>query len=153
MRSLIMACLFSLLLTGVCHGVTVPPDITKTVVFIYTDADGAPNHADGTGFLVSVPIPSHQDRLWLYLVTAQHVLHIDGNHLGSPFHPRLFVRLNKKDGTSVLELVDIRIFGRTQTVYLSSDPTVDIAVIPISIPDPSQLDIKVLPGGNACNPR
>src|ERR1700761_6272311 len=80
-----------LITTSSVFGATVPAGITKTVVFIYTDA--AAQHADGTGFLVSVPVAAHPDQQWVYLVTAKHVLHTNGNDFNSPLYSRLFVRL------------------------------------------------------------
>ncbi|HTU33703.1 MAG TPA: hypothetical protein VMF66_07870, partial [Candidatus Acidoferrum sp.] len=69
---------------------TAPANITKTVLFIYNNADGAPNHADGTGFLIGIPVAQKDGPAWVYLVTAQHVLHTDPNNLSSPTYPRLF---------------------------------------------------------------
>jgi hypothetical protein len=52
----------------------------KTVVFIYTDQDGSPDHADGTGFLMYVPVPSQPELKWTYLITAKHVVYEDGDN-------------------------------------------------------------------------
>lgn len=144
MRSLLGFCLGVVFATsGFCS--TIPTGITETVVFIYTNVDGAPNHADGTGFLVGVPVPSQPSRSWVYLVTAQHVLHTDANNLNSPLYPQLWARLNRKSGDSIIETIDICLSGKDQTVFLDSDTSVDVAVIPVSLAQSDQFDFRLLP--------
>jgi hypothetical protein len=130
---------------GCSFSATIPSGVTKTVVFIYNDPSGAPEHADGTGFLVAIPVPSKPQNAWLYLVTAKHVLHTDANKPNSPMYPSLFVRLNKKTGDSTLIKIDLVAAGEQQTVFLHQDASVDVAVIPISHIDPSGYDLQVLP--------
>lgn len=121
---------------------TVPPDITKTVVFIYTDEACTPQHAYGTGFLMRIPVPTHPNSAWIYLVTAQHVLHSDGNNLNSPLLKELFVRMNKVSADSLVVPVPIVTTGPQRTVFLSPDPDIDVAVLPIKLPENEKLDIE-----------
>jgi hypothetical protein len=136
------------LLTGTLFGATIPDDIKKAVVFIYKEAESPTQfRPDGTGFLVSVPNPVQPGTGWLYLITAKHVLHTDPNNVSSPLYQRLFVRLNKRSGDAEMFQVSIITSGVGQTVFLHVDGTVDIAVIPIAVPDPKLYDLKVIPEG------
>jgi len=137
--------LLGMLFTVGALGSVIPPNIEKTVVFIYTDEAATPGHAYGTGFLMGIPVPMHPEQSWVYLVTAQHVLHTDGNDLSSPLLPALFVRINRKSGDSSVSGVPLRTSGPFKTVFLSPDPDVDIAVLPLSVADPDQFDVQILP--------
>lgn len=145
MRYLLTLFLFVTLLSDNAVCATVPQRVVKTVVFIYRSQNGAPGQPDGTGFLVAVPIPSQPDRSWLYLVTASHVLHTDSNNLSSATYPELFVRINKKSEGSQIFRLPIVTSGDNQTAFFDPDPSVDVAVIPIALPNPDQFDIAVLP--------
>jgi hypothetical protein len=131
--------------SGIAVCATVPEGVVKTVVFIYRSQNGAPGQPDGTGFLVAIPNPSQPGRSWVYLVTASHVLHTDPNNLSSATYPELFVRINKKPEGSQTFHLPIVTSGSNETAFFDSDPSVDIAVIPISLPNPEQFDIAVLP--------
>lgn len=144
MRSAVSWLLFAAL-TTVGFGSTIPSDITKTVVFIYKGAEGTPAQADGTGFLVSIPTPSNPNSMWLYLVTAKHVVHTDANNFDSPLFPHLWVRVNKIAGGFAMYRLDLVQTGAGQSVFFNSDPSVDVAVMPIKPPDIDSLDVKVLP--------
>jgi hypothetical protein len=128
---------------GVCS--VVPPDMTKTVVFIYKDAAGTPAQAQGTGFMISIPTAADPNRLWVYLVTAQHVVHTNSNDLSSPLFSQLWVRVNNKSGGSSMYKLDIIPSGANQTVFFHSDPSVDMAVIAIRPTEADKLDIKTMP--------
>ncbi|MEO7028927.1 MAG: hypothetical protein ABI147_05950 [Acidobacteriaceae bacterium] len=143
MRMIVGWLLFALAGTAACS--VVPPDITKTVVFIYKDAAGTPAQADGTGFLISIPSPVDPNRMWVYLVTAKHVVHTDSNDFNSPLFGQLWFRVNKKDGGSSMHKLDITSSGDKQDVFFHSDLSVDIAVLTISLDDIDKLDMKVLP--------
>jgi hypothetical protein len=59
------------------------------------------------------------------------------------YYPKIFLRLNKKDGGA--EFVDIALNGDGKSlVYTHPDPTVDIAVIS-GIPNDSVFDFKTIP--------
>jgi hypothetical protein len=128
---------------GVCS--VVPPDLTKTVVFIYKDASGTPAQAQGTGFVVSIPVAADPNRLWVYLVTAQHVVHTNSNDLSSPLFSELWVRVNNKSGDSSMHKLEIIPSGPNQTIFFHSDPSVDLAVLSIRPTDADKLDIKTMP--------
>jgi hypothetical protein len=132
----------SFLGAGVCA--PIPPDITKTVVFIYKDAAGTPGQADETGFIVAVPAPS-PGRSWLYVVTAKHVVNTNSNDPNSPLFTTLWVRLNNKSGDSSMHRVDLIPSGKDQNVYFHSDPSVDIAVIVFTPTGVETIDLKWLP--------
>jgi hypothetical protein len=134
---------FAIASTGVCS--IIPTDITKTVVFIYKDAAGTPAQAQGTGFMVSIPSSGDPNRSWVYLVTAQHVVHTNANDFNSPLFSQLWVRVNNKSGGSAMYKIGIIPSGEGQTVFFHSDPSVDIAVLVISLNDVNNLDIKILP--------
>lgn len=71
----------------------------------------------GTGFFVGVPI---KDKIAVYLVTARHVLERSPDN----YHEKIYLRLNKKDGTAEFEeviLKDIKI-------HTHSDKSIDIAI-------------------------
>jgi hypothetical protein len=153
MRIAVSWLLFAALST-VGFSATIPPDITKTVVFIYTDVGGAAAQPDGTGFLVSIATPSDPNRFWLYLVTAKHVVLTDSNNFSSPLRDRIWVRVNKKAGG--FGMYDIALVGagqsQSQTAFFNSDPSVDIAVMPIHPPDLDTFDLKVLPEDMLASP-
>jgi hypothetical protein len=123
-----------------------PPDIIKVVSFIFlADEDGklARDPANnprpyGTGFFVGIKV-GDGSRMSAYLVTAKHVLKDkEGHDL-----KKAYVRVNAKNGDpqfALMELFDNNI----SRVYTHPDPTVDIAVVPVS-PDETILDFKVIP--------
>lgn len=133
---------FSVVIPAACT--RIPKGIEKTVVFIYSESDGAPQHADGTGFLLGVPVPDHPERSWTYLVTAQHVLHVNGQDLNSPFREVVYVRFNQMKGIAALAELDLRESGANQNVFLDSDRSVDVAVVPIYIPIPGGVQVDGL---------
>jgi hypothetical protein len=128
--------------TGVCA--SIPPDITKTVVFIYKDAAGTRAQAQGTGFLVLIPAPV-ADRAWFYVITAKHVVHADSSDLKSPLFESLWFRVNEKSGGSSMHGVHLVASGPDQNLFFHPDPSVDIAVITITPADPDVIDIKAVP--------
>jgi hypothetical protein len=119
----------------------IPPDVKQCVVFLYiTDKDGntVPN---GTGFLVAVSHPTDSARMFLYLITAGHVTR-QGNT--GPLYAELHVRLMRRDGNPELVRVPLVASGPGKTIFLPSDPAVDLAVIPFT-PDPAKYEFKVIP--------
>jgi hypothetical protein len=128
---------------------TIPPDIKKTVTFIFlADPQGElardpQTHtpiANGTGFFVAVKGDKDPSRSFLYLVTAKHVILTPQG----TFYPRIYVRLNKKEGDAEFIPVDL-IRNGNSVVQINSDPTVDIAVIPESASIADKFDILALP--------
>jgi hypothetical protein len=112
-----------------------PPEIAKTVTFIFlAGPDGNPQVnaqtgdfvANGTGFFVLIP---NEDKTGGhgYLVTAKHVLQ---NSEGD-FFKRVFLRVNDKKGGAEFGAIDLVPSGPTQNVFWHDDQTVDVAVIPV----------------------
>lgn len=128
------------LVTGV-KAMRIPEQVKDVVAFVYikgTDGKLVPN---GTAFFVGVKDKVDENRFWVYLITAKHVLceKEDG-----PFYPNVYIRLDKiAGGTESIELPVI-LSGENQTVFVHSDPMVDLAAIPV-LPDKSKYLFKFLP--------
>jgi hypothetical protein len=121
----------------------IPDDAKKVVAFIYVEDGNGVQVPNGTGFFVGVPVEGHPDRDVCYLVTAKHVLTIGD---GGPWLPRIFLRLDKRDGGTDSPLLPLISSGRDKNIFTATDPTVDIAVIP-ALPDEKVIDFKILPIG------
>jgi hypothetical protein len=130
---------------GATRAAPLPPDMKKIVTFIFL-ADAAGNVAKddtgkpipyGTGFFVGIKI-GDGTRIICYLVTAKHVLKDEqGRNL-----KRVYVRLNSKEGDPNFAPVDLTESGLSR-VYTHIDPTVDLAVVPVSI-DEKTIDFRVI---------
>ncbi len=118
----------------------IQPEIKSVVCFVFIEKDGKliPN---GTAFFVGVKDPSKPTSFGVYLVTARHVLYKPDT---TEFLERVYIRLNKKDGGSEVGIIPIKIAGDNRTVFVHSDPSVDIAVIPF-LPDQAKFDFMCLP--------
>lgn len=101
-------------------------EIKSAVSFIYVkDSLGNPV-PNGTCFFVRVKSKKDSLNSFPYLVTAKHVLQKkDGS-----FYKEIFVRMNTIDSSSKLTYVEIDASSIYKNVFLHSDPSVDIAVIP-----------------------
>ena len=134
--------LFMILFVIVGEGTAgpIPAEIKSVVCFVFIEKDSklVPN---GTAFFVGVQIPSKPSSFKVYLVTARHVLYKPET---TEFLDKVYIRLNKKDGGSEVGIIPIKTEGADRTVFLDSDPSVDIAVIPF-LPDESRYDFKFLP--------
>jgi hypothetical protein len=123
------------------HAAPIPLEIKKVVAFIYYQPENSTNAApNGTGFFVGLPSNVDTNRFFLYLVTARHVLRPSEN----VWLPKVYVRLNLRDGTSTNVPLSVVESGAGQNVFTHDDITVDIAVIPFT-PDFSICDCKFLP--------
>lgn len=121
----------------------IPPEVKQVVAFIFIESPKEKGKllANGTAFFVGVKSQTDPARSHVYLVTAKHVLTKDSS--GSLFN-EVFVRLNKKDGkTSDMARMPLSLSGTNKNVYVHSDPTVDIAVIP-ALPDEKTIEFKFL---------
>ncbi len=118
----------------------IPPEIKSVVCFVFIEKDAklVPN---GTAFFIAIKNPSKPTLSNGYLVTARHVLYKPGT---KEFLDKVYVRLNKKDGGSEVNIIPIQTKGSNQTVFLHSDTSVDLAVIPF-FPDQTKYDFKFLP--------
>ncbi len=125
-----------------------PPDVAKTIVFIFLAddqgnvrlaKDGITPLVNGTGFFVSVP-NENGPGLYGYLVTAKHVLQDEAGN----YYKQIIVRINdKKKGAPLLRL-DLHPDGKDKNVFAHADSNVDIAVIP-ALPDVNVYDFLALP--------
>jgi hypothetical protein len=97
----------------------VPEALLKCTFFLYpTEEDArAGKRVGGTGFLIAVPLKSHEDRYALFGVTNWHVA-VSGD---SPV-----IRINRKDGG-----VEVADAGPDQWHFIPSD--YDVAIIPIQL--------------------
>ena len=123
-----------------------PPEVAKTVTFIFLSDDNGnirvqndTPFANGTGFFVLVA-NENGPRGYGYLVTAKHVLE---NENGEYFK-RIFIRVNNKNNGSEFLAIDLVPAGSNQNVFVHSDPTVDIAVIP-GMPKETLFDFLAIP--------
>jgi hypothetical protein len=122
-------------------------DLKKAVTFIFrADAQGdllrdpktkSPTPY-GTGFFVGVKNDTGKG-LYGYLVTAKHVLK---DQKGTDF-AKVYLRLDTWNGDAEFVPLDL-IQNSQRVVYMHSDPTVDIAVVPF-LPNPTVFDFKILP--------
>lgn len=117
---LVILFLFPLL----CFGQTMA-DIKSAVSFIYVNDSLGNPVPNGTCFFIG--IRAHKDSLTFpYLVTAKHVLQRkDGS-----FYKEIFVRMNTIDSNSKLTYLPLHVAKPYNNVFMHSDPSVDIAVIP-----------------------
>ena len=120
-------------------GPPIPPEIKSVVCFVFIEKDAklVPN---GTAFFVAIKNPSKPTLSNGYLVTARHVLYKPDT---TEFLDNVYVRLNKIDGGSEVNTIPIQTKGSNQTVFLHSDTSVDLAVIPF-FPDQTKYDFKFL---------
>jgi len=114
----------------------IPEDFRRCVAFIGIAAVEEGRKIvkfGGTGFLVSIPAESDPKIDVTYLVTARHV--------ADAVSPKFFVvRLNRKDGSSGNY---VGVPGLQWWLH-PSDPTADVAVIPMSL-SASEWDFRVIP--------
>jgi len=100
----------------------------KTVTFFYTKSNKEKLQAQGTGFLMVIPAIDTTYG-YIYLITAKHVL-LDSND--NPLDI-IYAKFNTKDSTELLK-VTLRWSGSDRTVFIHPDSTVDLAIIPVILP-------------------
>jgi len=120
----------------------IPPEIKSVVAFVFIPGKQSGEAIPyGTAFFVGVKDPKNPERFFVYLVTAKHVLR-------SPDHkswlPKIFLRLNTKNGGSEILEVPVSLSGEHKSVFLHWDEDVDIAVLP-ALPDQNKFDFKFIP--------
>ena len=123
--------------------------IRKSVVFIYArGADGQTQPA-GTGFLISIPTKSNQNKVYVILVTARHM--VDPSWLGcQTINFELVARFNKKSfdpksndqGTVDYDFRDDSLKGLNWIVPL--DNSVDIAYRILDAPKLESLGVEYI---------
>jgi len=126
--------------TGIYAAMSIPPDVKKTVCFVYIEKDGKeiPN---GTGFFVLTRNTS-KTLGHVYLVTAKHVLQSDPQK--GTFFSHCIIRLTKKKGGVQKLRLPLNTKGKNKNVFCHDDPTVDIAIIS-ALPNQDMFDFKPLP--------
>jgi hypothetical protein len=139
-----LACVVAILLF--CGGTTmaapIPPEVKSVVGFLFIPGKQPGELVPyGTGFFVGVKDPKNADRSFVYLVTAKHVLQATDH---KSWLPKIFLRLNTRTGGSETIEIPLSFSGVDRTVFLHSDPSVDLATIP-GLPDLAKFDYKVLP--------
>ena len=122
-------------------GIPVPPEVKKVIAFIFVPGKDGNLIPQGTAFLIGVKHPQKPDESFAYLVTAKHVLLTNDK---KSWLPAVFVRLNKKDGSSDMLRFDLIFEGPKKNVFTHEDSTVDLAVIP-AVPDQQKYDFRFLP--------
>lgn len=119
----------------------IPPEVKQAVVFIYVTNSKGERVPNGTGFLVGVPDQVARDRMWVYLVTAQHVIRERDT---GPVLKQISVRINQK-GTGVdYERIDLQEAGPGRNVFFHADSSVDLVAIPF-LPNKDKYEFKFLP--------
>lgn len=120
----------------------IPPEVKSVVAFVLIPGKKPGELVPyGTAFFVGVKDHKTPDRFFVYLVTAKHVLRTPDR---KSWLPKIFLRLNTKAGGSEIFEVPLALSGANKNVFLHTDPSVDIAVIP-ALPDEKKFDFKFLP--------
>ncbi|MGI8784146.1 MAG: trypsin-like peptidase domain-containing protein [Acidobacteriota bacterium] len=118
----------------------IPPQVKQCVAFIFGKLPNGKVSA-GTGFFVGVKGAAHADRYYVYLITARHVLQLPD---GKGYLAEVFVRLNKRDGSSDTIRIPMVRSGDKRTVYFPRDDSTDLAAIPM-VPDQKVYEYLYLP--------
>lgn len=138
-RYLIITILIILLLGEFSMATPIPSEVKSVVTFIYIKNEEGNLFANGTGFFIGVKNPSNSS-FSVYLVTAKHVLYKTNT---MDFVDTVFLRINKKEGGCEIGDIPIISEGEDKNIFLHSDSSVDIIVIPC-LPDQSKYDFKFL---------
>ena len=119
----------------------IPREMKDTVAFLFTDTSPSNYIPLGTCFFVGAPHPINDKMAFAYLVTARHVLQTPDQKSWLKF---CYVRLNTTGGGSEYHLLSIVPEGPKRNVFVHPDPTVDLAVMPLTFPL-SVYDQKFIP--------
>lgn len=111
----------------------------KTVVFLFAPDSGGNIQPLGTGFLAGIKIGGEQNRYFLYLVTAKHVIVDERANVISP----AFLRLNKREGGSEFLRLETKINNEDAVFMHPKNALVDLVVIPVSLDD-TKYDFKFI---------
>ena len=120
----------------------IPSQYKLPIVYIEIPDNYGQYKPNGTGFVVRIPLNMH--RGWEYLVTAKHVI-VDS--YTKKVYDTILLRLNLKNGSFTEGFIALNQNAPNKNVFFSNDPSVDLAVIPISLLD-TVFDIKFIPVSN-----
>lgn len=143
-RGLALSVIILVLFLFVSEGSGAQPSIlsdikaASTYIFIKNQGGFVPS---GTGFFIGLKIPSKPKNFGLCFVTAKHVLCRPGT---TQFADTIYLRLNKKNGGAELLAIPVKAQGKGKTVFMHSDPSVDLAAIPM-LPDQKKYDFRFIP--------
>lgn len=98
----------------------IPPEVEKCVAFICCNTEKGMEFA-GTAFFASIPFHGLEGRVFVYLVTAKHI--VEGMRQKS-LDQIIHVRVNKKNGGA--DFIEINM---DMVKFHPSDPGIDVAVI------------------------
>jgi hypothetical protein len=101
----------------------------KTVTFLYTGVPGNQLVPYGTAFLVAIP-SKMPNANYIYLVTAKHVLETADK---KPLNV-IYAKFNTVDSDELFQ-IPLVWNGPNRNVFLHPDPTVDLAVLPVVLPN------------------
>jgi len=123
----IVGYLISLVLSVNLYAQNVPEQFKLPITFIAVkDVEGKLKY-NGTGFIASIPLDSAN--LWLYLVTAKHVIVDEADNR---LCDTIWVRINSFENSSYVLPIELYGDGPDKDVYFHSDTSVDLAVIGIT---------------------
>jgi V8-like Glu-specific endopeptidase len=128
---------FGLLLLGFkTFSQEIPKEFKKPIVYISIKDENGDIKPSGTAFFIQVPFPNDSNRVFIYLVTAKHII---VNRKTNKLINNIIVKINTKEGQSVSEPLALFESGQSQNVYFHNDKSVDLAVIPLA-PNQSKYD-------------
>jgi hypothetical protein len=113
----------------------IPDEVRKAVFFVCFMKNDEVRLA-GTGFFVSLPVGGNSDNMFVYLITAKHVIVNARNHSDDG---KIWIRLNTRAGEAALVDFDVSAWKEHP-----SDSTVDAMVLHWSF-DIAQYDYLTLP--------
>lgn len=115
---------------------------TKQIVGFIFVKDNAENYTpNGTAFFVSIPDESREDGVFVYIVTAKHVL-VDKQT--GKYYDTVYIRLNRRDEATA-SLLEVPLVGDPSVpIFTHDDETVDIAVLQL-LPPQGKFDFKTMP--------
>jgi hypothetical protein len=119
----------------------VPDNTTKIAGFIYVPGQNGQAVPNGTCFFITIESKASPGKGWGYLVTAKHVL----RDVHGDYFPTVWVRINKQAGGVESISVTLIPVGPNKNVFVNDDSSVDLAVVPVSQPDPKIYDVVPLP--------
>ena len=119
----------------------IPDPVKKVIGFIFVSGANNQLLPNGTCFFLVVRDPKKPETGWGYLVTAKHVL----QDPSGTFYPKVWVRLNKLAGGVESFEVPLVTSGISKSVFVHTDSSVDLAVVPVAQPDPKTYDVSALP--------